>query len=162
MLRELDRCTKAGLRGVKLIPHYQGYPTEGPLVDVACEWAHDRGWIILNHDWGSPGQIERLVTSYPNACFIAGHATIAYAEVMRRYPNLFVCTCPLLGPRDCERVALEVGVERLLFGSDLQDLPIAWGLGPILFAGLPEDDKARILGGNLARILEAYSLPESG
>ncbi|NLW50640.1 MAG: hypothetical protein GXY85_07310, partial [Candidatus Brocadiaceae bacterium] len=46
----------------------------------------------------------------------------------------------------------------LLFGSDLQDLPIAWGLGPILFARLPVEQKRMILGGNLRRLLTEYSL----
>ena len=47
---------------------------------------------------------------------------------------------------------------RLVFGSDLEDLPIAWGLGPILFARLSPDEKRMILGDNLKRILERYSL----
>jgi len=35
---------------------------------------------------------------------------------------------------------------------------IAWGLGPILFARISPDDKEKILGGNLRRILSKYSL----
>jgi len=158
MLDELARCAKLGLRGIKLIPHYQGYPEEGPLIDVACQWAHDHQQIILNHGWGSPAQIERLVCTYPDGCFVAGHATTAYAEVMKRHENLYVCSCPLLAPRACEELVEAIGADRLLFGSDLQDLPIAWGLGPILFARLSEEDKRLILGDNLRRILERYSL----
>jgi predicted TIM-barrel fold metal-dependent hydrolase len=158
MLRELERCAKLGLRGIKLIPHYQGYPEHGPLVDVACQWAHERKQIILNHSWGSPEQVERLVATYPDACYIAGHTTTAYAELMKRCENLFVCSCPLLGPRDCERTVAAIGADRLLFGSDLQDLPIAWGLGPILFARLTAEEKRLILGGTLRRLLERHSL----
>jgi hypothetical protein len=158
MLRELERCARLGLRGIKLIPYYQVYPAEGPLIDVACQWAHERRQIILNHDWGSPAQIERLAATYPDACFIAGHTTTAYAEVMRRRDNLHVCSCPLLAVRACESVVAAIGADRLLFGSDLQDLPIAWGLGPILFARLPEADKRLILGANLQRLLSRYSL----
>ena len=51
-----------------------------------------------------------------------------------------------------------IGADRLLFGSDLQDLPIAWGLGPILLARLSRQDKQLVLGENLRRILERYSL----
>jgi hypothetical protein len=158
MLRELERCARLGLRGVKLIAYYQGYPEEGPLVDVACQWAHERRQIILNHNWGSAAQLARLLASYPDACFIAGHTTTAYAELMKRFGNFYVCSCPLLGPRECERVVAAIGADRLLFGSDLQDLPVAWGLGPILFARLPVESKRMILGGNLKRLLERYSL----
>jgi len=162
MLRELERCAKLGLRGIKLIPFYQDYPREGPLIDVACRWAHDHKQIILNHNWGSPQQVERLVGEYPDACFLTGHATAAYAEVMKRYRNLYVCSCALLSPRLCEDLVAAIGADRLLFGSDLQDLTIAWGLGPILFARLSEADKQLVLGGNLERILSRYSLPVGG
>ena len=158
MRAELERCAKLGLRGIKLIPWYQGYPEEGPLIDVACQWAHERRQIILDHNWGSAEQMERLVSLYPNACFITGHATAAYADIMKRYPNLYVCSCPVHGVDDCEKLVEAFGADRLLFGSDLQDLPIAWGLGPILTAKLTPAEKRLILGENLERILLEYSL----
>lgn len=158
MLRELERGAGMGLRGVKLIPWYQGYPEEGPLIDVVCQWAHDRKQIILNHHWGSAQQVERLVSTYTEACFFTGHSTTAYAEVMRKRGNLYVCSCPLHEPRSCEEVVAAVGADRLMFGSDLEDLPIAWGLGPILFARLTPQEKRMILGGNLRRVLKQYSL----
>jgi predicted TIM-barrel fold metal-dependent hydrolase len=158
MIRELERASRMGLRGVKLIPHYQGYPEEDPILDVPCRWAHERRQIILNHYWGSARQMERLVSAYPDACFFTGHATTEYAAIMKKYPNLYVCSCPLTGPRDCEKVVAAIGADRLLFGSDLQDLPIAWGLGPILVARIPAEQKRLILGENLKRILARYSL----
>ncbi|MCC7261878.1 MAG: amidohydrolase family protein [Candidatus Latescibacteria bacterium] len=158
MRAELERGAAMGLRGVKLIPHYQGYPPEGPHIDVACQWAHERQQLILNHHWGSAAQLERLITTYPDACYLTGHTTTEYAALMRRMPNLYVCSCPLLGPRTCEEVVRAIGADRLLFGSDLQDLPIAWGLGPILFARLPAADKGLILGGTLEHLLRRYSL----
>jgi len=158
MRRELLRCADLGLRGVKLIPYYQGYPADGPLLEVACRWAHERRQIILNHHWGPVEHLERLLAAHPDACFVNGHTTLAYAGLMERYPNLYICSCPLLGPRECEEVVARIGADRLLFGSDLQDLPIAWGLGPILFARLPVEQKRMILGGNLRRLLTEYSL----
>lgn len=156
MLRELERGAGMGLCGVKLIPYYQGYDEEGPNIDVACRWAHERRTLILNHNWGSARQMERLVRTYPDACFLTGHSTAAYADLMRRCENLYVCSCPLLGPRACEDLVAAVGADRLLFGSDLQDLPIAWGLGPILFALISPEEKRLILGGNLERLLARY------
>jgi|GEM_PF-312817 len=159
MLAELQRGEKLGMRGIKLIPTYHGYPVEGPLIDVACEWANERRQIIINHEWGSASQMERLVKKYPNACFVTAHTTTAYAEIIRKYPNLFVCSVPLLGPRACEEVVEVIGADRFLFGTDLLDLPIAWNLGPIIFARISIDEKRLILGENLKKILESYSLP---
>jgi predicted TIM-barrel fold metal-dependent hydrolase len=158
MLAELERCGAMGLRGIKLIPPYQGFPPEHPYIEVACRWANERRQIILNHHWGSCEQLERLLARYPEACFLTGHATVEYASLIARFPNLHVCTCGITGPRDCEGIVKAIGAERFLFGSDLLDLPIAWGLGPILFARLTPEQKRLILGGNLLRILERYSL----
>ena len=158
MLAELERGHAMGLRGVKLIPHYQGYPPEGPNIDIACQWAHEHHQLILNHHWGSAAQMERLVRVYPNACFFTGHTTLEYAEVMRTCANLYVCSCPLLPPGMCERVVATIGADRFLFGSDLLDLPIAWGLGPILFARISPEEKQLVLGDNLRGLLEKYSL----
>ncbi|MBT4497585.1 MAG: hypothetical protein HOC74_07680, partial [Gemmatimonadetes bacterium] len=44
-----------------------------------------------------------------------------------------------------------------IFGSDLLDLPISWGLGPILFAELSSAEKRLILGETLEKILGRYS-----
>ncbi len=158
MIDELERGAAMGLRGVKLIAYYQGYPEEGPLIDVACAWANERRQLILNHNWSSPAQVERLVSTYSEAGFITGHSTAAYADIMRWHDNLYVCSCPLLGPRGCEDLVAAIGADRLMFGSDLQDLPIAWGLGPILFSRLSVEQKRLILGGNLRRLLGRYSL----
>lgn len=157
MVAELERCHALGLRGIKLIASYQGYPVEGPNIDVACRWAHEHRQIILHHSWGSTAQMERLLTTYPDACFFTGHMTLAYAELMKRYDNLFVCSCPLLPPGICEEVVATIGADRLMFGTDLQDLPIAWGLGPILFARISPEEKECILGGNVRRVLSRYS-----
>lgn len=157
MSRELARGHEMGLRGVKLIPQYQGYPPEGPLIDVACEFAHRNGLLILDHDWGSPEQVERLCTQYPDACLITGHANPNYGEVTRRVDNLFICTCPFLDWGTCERFVEIYGADRLLFGSDLTDLPIGWGLGPIMHARIPEADKRKILGENLRKLLPRYA-----
>jgi predicted TIM-barrel fold metal-dependent hydrolase len=157
LLEELARGREMGLRGVKLICDYQGYPSEGPLVEVACQFAHQHHLLILNHNWGSAGQIRRLCETYPNACFIAGHSTTAYGEVTRVVANLYICTCPCVDWGYAERLVGIYGADRLLFGSDLTDLPIGWGMGQILYANLSEPDKRKLLGANLETLLKRYS-----
>lgn len=159
MLDELKRGRDMGLRGVKLIPTYQQYPEEGPNIDIACQWAHDNRQCILNHYWGGVDQMRRLVSTYSDACFFTGHTTVQYADIMREHANLYVCSCPLVPPRACENVVDAIGADRFMFGSDLQDLPIAWGLGPILCSRVTPDEKRLILGGNLRRVLQTYSQP---
>ena len=40
----------------------------------------------------------------------------------------------------------------------LTDLPIGWGLAPIMYARIPEPEKRLILGGNLQRLMEQYGI----
>jgi predicted TIM-barrel fold metal-dependent hydrolase len=54
------------------------------------------------------------------------------------------------------------GADRLLFGSDLTDLPIGWGIGQIAYARIPEADKRLILGGNLRRLMDEYDIHPGG
>ena len=159
MLDELNRCHQAGLRGVKLHATYQGYPEEGPNIDTPCQFAHEHRQLILNHQWGSAAQMERLVSTYTDACFFTGHTTVGYADIMAKHANLYVCSCPVHTPFIVEKVVETIGADRFLFGSDLTDLPIAWGIGPILVARISEAQRRQIISDNLRELLTQYSLP---
>lgn len=156
MREEMERGHELGLTGIKLISAYHGYAAEGPLIDVACEFAHAHKLFILNHDWGSAQQIERLCKTYHDACFFTGHSSGGYAEVTKAVDNLFICTCPFLGWGQTESLVERYGADRILFGSDLTDLPIGWGLAPIFYARIPEADKRKILGENLKSLMQRY------
>ena len=158
MREEMERGLKMGMRGIKLISSYHGYPVEGPLIDVACEFAHKHGQFILNHHWGSAGQILRLCQTYPNACFFTGHSAAGYGEVTKQVDNLFICTCPFLSWEQTEQFVKIYGADRILFGSDLTDLPIAWGLAPIFYAKISEADKRKILGESLKALMRKYGI----
>ena len=55
-----------------------------------------------------------------------------------------------------EELVEKAGADRVLFGSDLSDLPIAWGYGPVLYAKIPLEAKRLILGENLRKLLKKY------
>jgi predicted TIM-barrel fold metal-dependent hydrolase len=159
MLAELERGLTLGMQGIKLmLSSYNTYPVDGPLVDVPCRFAHEHGQIILSHTWGSADRIRDLCTRFPAACFIAGHATSAFVEVCQEVENLFICTCPFLAWNQTEEYVRMYGADRILFGSDLTDLPISWGLGQIMYARIAEEDKRKILGENLRRIMAKYGV----
>ncbi|MBS3762964.1 MAG: amidohydrolase family protein [Planctomycetes bacterium] len=157
VLEELKRGEEMGLRGIKLIPHYQGVSPESPVIDACCEWADERRWIVLSHNWGGNERLAGLLEKYTEMCFIAGHANVAYGPLARGYENLRICTCPVHTPGSCERLVEAAGADRVLFGSDLQDLPISWGLGPVLQADLSVGEKRMILHDNLKQIFSKYT-----
>jgi uncharacterized protein len=163
MLEELERGLSLGMQGVKLLPSaYGAYDVNGPLIETACRFAHDHKQLILSHTWGSPERLRYLIERYPDACYIAGHADSRFGGLCREFPNLYICTCPFLSWNSTERFVEMYGANRLLFGSDLLDLPIAWGLGPILYSRISVEDKRLILGGNLRRLMDEYNTYPQG
>lgn len=153
MRRELDRCEGKGFIGVKLIPHYQGYPEDGPNIEIPVAWANERKMMVLNHGWGPVEHLRRLADAYPEVTFIVGHYTTAYALLVNTYPHVYQCTCEPLNHRSIETLVEAVDVSKVLFGSDVTDLPLAMGMGPILHARIPEADKRKILGLNALEML---------
>lgn len=158
MLAELQRCEALGSKGVKLmLDSYGAYPSSGPAVEIPVRWAHEHKQIILSHTWGTADRLRELCTRYPDACFISGHSSGAFVDLCREVDNVYICTCPFLAWNQTEQFVAMYGADRILFGSDLTDLPIGWGLGQILYARISEADKRKILGENLLHIMQRYN-----
>ena len=154
--REFKRGMDHGMRGVKMLSgiHSGDYGSE--TVEAAIAFADQHGLFVLNHTWGPEEGLRQWLEKYPNVCYITGHSAGNYGELIRDFPNLYICTCPFLRWGQTEDYVQRFGADRLLFGSDLQDLPIGWGQGPIFYARISEAEKRLILGGNLERLLEVY------
>ncbi|MEW6358570.1 MAG: amidohydrolase family protein [Planctomycetota bacterium] len=155
---ELERGLRRGARGVKLVNTIHRYPSDGPIVHLACRFAHEHRLFILNHAWGPADLMRRLCETYPNACFIAGHSDGGYGEVVKTVGNLYICSCPFLRWGQTEEYVRRYGADRILYGSDLLDLPITWGYGPIFYAKISEADKKKILTDNIRSLLEKYGI----
>ena len=102
-----------------------------------------------------------LAQSYPNAAIMTGHTDKNYGDVFRQTDNVYMGTCPMIEFGAVEWYVHTYGAEKLLYGSDMSDLPQAWGFGPILYADISDADKRAILGGNLRRLLETHSQARS-
>ena len=154
--QELDRCKELGLRGIKLISDYQKYPPEGPNLFPAFEYAHENSLMMLNHNWGSPSYLDKLASTFTNACFIIGHASLAYADVIANHDNVFQCTCAALNFGDMEKMVDAIPADKIVYGSDFTDLPIMFSMAPILYARISDDDKRKILGLTAKTIIDRW------
>jgi predicted TIM-barrel fold metal-dependent hydrolase len=150
---ELRRCITAGLRGIKT------FASDRELQEVTCRIAHEERLLAVDHNWGSPENLLELARAHPDAVLITGHTQDDYGDVFRQADNVYMGTCPLIEFGATERYVRTYGADRLLFGSDMSDLPQAWGFGPILYAEVSDADKRAILGGNLRRLLQTHSRP---
>lgn len=157
--KELERCREMGLRGIKLIADYQRYPVEGPGLFPAYEYAHENSWMILSHNWGPPAFLDKLATTFSNACFIIGHypgPADIYGEVIRKHDNVYQCTCAALNFGDIEALVDSTPSDKIVFGSDMPDLPLMFSLAPILYARISDDVERAIIGLNAKAMIERW------
>lgn len=173
---EIKRCVEdLGFRMIKIHPayHVHNVPILDPKYEPVWEGAKKYGYIILTHTtWGfksgnypfynpEPDEIDALAEKCPEIIIIMGHSGNNYPgflesiKVAKRRPNVYLDTSGLgfSGVDRVERAVKEVGADRILFGTDWTYLNQAWGLGFILYAKISDENKRKILGGNMSRLL---------
>lgn len=162
---EIERCYNKGMRGFKIHPSLHGYPADGENLRYMWEFAHEKGLPILSHTWAgdrtcSPSVLGKLAEQYPNVPVILGHSggTLAgYDEaiaIAKKQKNIFLETCcstVIYGM--IERFVREVGADRILFGSDMPFVNANAQIGKILYAKISDEDKRKILGLNMEKII---------
>ena len=156
LIPELERGERIGLGGIKLITAYQGLPEETERFFPVYEWANARRKIILSHQWGAPSFLAQIAARYPDIAFLIGHLNLGYAEVMRRFDNVFTTTTFVPWPGAIATAVQRFGAEKILFGTDIPDLDPALNLGPLLTARISDEDKRLILGHTMQWLLAAH------
>jgi predicted TIM-barrel fold metal-dependent hydrolase len=156
MKAEMRRCCdELGFWGVKLHPWWNGYPETGENIRLACEFCHERGLILTNHYWGPGSLLDAYAREFPRATLITGHLLTddETCAAVNRHPNVYMCTCLPIGRADLPTVTAKLDPDKLLFGSDVPDLPIPTGFGPVLYARIGDERKRKIMGLNAQRLL---------
>jgi len=164
-VKEVTRCVEQlGMKGMKFHPWLQAFSvTHATLDDVAEECAR-LGVPMVFHDgtppYSSTPQVANLADSHPETKVILGHSGLhdQWPDALRwteRLSNLYLCTCgaPFIA---LQKMADRLGPDRLLYGSDAGWASREWvlyHLETIQSLSLSEADKAKILGGNAAKLL---------
>lgn len=163
---EVRRCVQEhGFIGVKL---YNEYFCTDPVVFPVIEAAIDLGVPILQHAGhihypmkdqpriSDGGRIAELAKRYPEAKLICAHLCGGgdwewTVKALRDAPTVYLDTSGSV-PDDAtvETAAKVLGVDRVLFGCDQS---MCQGVGRIRGADLRDEDKAKILGGTMAKLL---------
>lgn len=163
---EVTRCIeKLGFVGVKL---YNDYVATEPVVWPLVEHAIQLQIPILHHAghtyWLSPpqprisdgGTFAELAKRYPEAMIICAHITGGgdwewTVKALRNAPSVFIDTSGSVVDEGTVEMAIRIlGADRVLFGCDMS---MTASVGRICSADLSETDRAKILSGNIERIL---------
>jgi len=154
-----------GFIGIKL---YNEYTCTEPVVFPVVELAIELGVPILHHASHSHyfveeqprltdgGHLAELARRYPEAMLICAHISGGgdwewTIKAARHAPNLMLDTSgSVTDANTVDMAAAIVGVDRLVFGCDSS---MTAGIGKIRGADLSTQDKEKILGGNMMRLL---------
>ena len=77
---------------------------------------------------------------------------------LKEYANLYASTVGMSGFNEVAFLCEEVGVSRILFGSNWPAANIGLNLGAVLFAGVSTEDRQQIAAGNFMRLLAGIGL----
>ena len=165
-LDEIRRCIEdRGFIGVKLYnEHVCTEPVVYPIVELAIELGvpilhhagHSHYFVEDQPHMSDAGHLAELARRYPEAMLICAHISGGgdwewAIKAARHAPNLYLDTSGSVTDADTvDLAAAVVGVDRLVFGCDSS---MTAGVGKIRGAELSPQDKERILGGNMQRLL---------
>lgn len=168
---EIKRCVEdLGFTMIKIHPSSSchGVSLLDPSYEPVWEGAEKYGYIILTHTTkkyegseAEPKHVDILAEKHPNIIFIMGHAGNNYIglkesiEIAKKHKNVYldISGNPAFTGR-IELIVREVGVHKVLFGTDWDYFDLYWAMGSVLYAKLRDEEKKLILGGNIARLLK--------
>jgi uncharacterized protein len=164
-LAELDRCVKDGpLVGVKL---WVAARCNSASLDPIVKRAQQLLAPVLQHAYrkaggnlpgeSTPADLAALSRRHPQATFICAHVAAEWEtgiRVLRDCPNVSVDISgsdPTAGLT--EMAVRDLGVERVIFGSDAGGRSYASQLGKVFGARISNREKELIFAGNFKRML---------
>jgi hypothetical protein len=157
---ETERRLGQGFTGLKL-HNANGFPYTEPAYEPALAMADERRLPVVLHTWGEAecfDQVRTLAPKYAGATFLLAHAgsagEAAYVDIANEFENVYLDLCLSRGPRGLvDRLARDVGVEKLVWGSDAIFINMSQQIGKVLGSRLSDGDKTAVLSGNARRIL---------
>jgi predicted TIM-barrel fold metal-dependent hydrolase len=162
---ELKRCfDELKMSAIKIHPAWHEYPPDGGNYRPVWEFAKKRRGVVLAHTGGSEEEMakyEKLSSQYPEVTFILAHAGNSYKtvdnyiRVAKKRDNIFLeITFSSVPFGIVEHLVEGAGADKVIYGSDMTYRDPKPQLGWVIYAKISEEDKKKVLGTNMARILE--------
>lgn len=169
-LEEIDRCIVNGpMVGIKL---WIAKRANAPELDAIIRKATEAKAIIFQHTWfkqdgtqnpgeSTPLELAELARRFPETHFICGHAGGQWELGIRAIRGLPNISIELAGSDPTagftEMAVRELGVSRIIFGSDAAGRSIASQLAKVYGAPLTDADRQAILRDNLKRLIDSVA-----
>lgn len=160
---EVRRCvTEWGFRGLKLHPTINGFHLADPLlVDPLFAVADELGIPVIVHGasdlWNAPPEFALMAARFPNVPLLMAHMGFFWAvdqaiAFARQYPNLYLETsrAPIF---EIQTAVRELGPDKVIWGTDSPFVDYEWEFRKMERATDDPEGYAKIVGGNIARLL---------
>lgn len=176
MMDELvDKLDNFGARGLKIHPGEGRWYPDDPAMAPIYQAMEKRGLPVISHggpdianpgDYTQPPAFAPVLERFPRLTFVIAHLGGHFdesIELARKYPNAFFDTSAVipnmeghsrLSDDEAVKVIREIGVERVMFGSDYPWYHPARDLEKFLGLDFTEDEKKALLAENAQRILK--------
>lgn len=154
---ELKRCIGLGrCVGVKMHVYRQpSYTARTDWMQPMLEILDEHRLIYINHEFRDPKALVWAAKKYPNVSFVSGHMSCDVNMLALKRRNILDCTCACDGYRQMEIEVARLGTSRtMMVGSDFNLIDLGFGLGPVAYARISEQDKRNILGLNALKLLK--------
>jgi len=145
--------------GIKSRNEYHGVPFNGPEYRSILAAAEKHGLAMLHHTFGVDvaRQMAAVMPDYEIAFIIAhsgGSAFHAVAALLADIPNAYMDLCSSIIERGKARTVADlVGVDRMVFGSDMNLISPFWTIGMFEEGGFTEEELRRMYWDTASRIL---------
>jgi hypothetical protein len=158
--------------GVKLHPNFQGIDLADPRVIEICRALAQEGIVVITHagegndaaatERGNPHKVVALAEAVPDltlmACHYGAYRQLDLAEDVVVGSRVILetswpPTMAILEPERIRAIINRHGVDRVVYGSDWPMADPVAEIAGIRALGMSPEDEAKVLGGNLARIL---------
>ncbi len=162
---ETERIVSLGLKGIKLHSDFQRFNLDEKRAYAIYEAAEGRLPILFHigdprYDYSAPERLMRVVKRFPKLTVIAAHLAgwtmwDKGAEIFEGSGIYADCSSSLyaLAPDRAAELIRKIGADKVFWGTDY---PL-WGAAEELerFRSLPlsDEEKDKILGGNITRLL---------
>jgi predicted TIM-barrel fold metal-dependent hydrolase len=159
---ELERCFKAGYRGVKLHPTINGFSLSSKaLCNPLFEIVQAYNGVIIVHGgadmYNHPLEFDRMASRFPKVPLIMAHSGFFWLweeaiEVAQENNNLYLETSrvPLFETR---KAITTLGGDKVMWGTDGPFADYAWEFDKVRHACPSETEFEKVIGGTIAGLL---------
>jgi len=151
--------------GFKLLASYWKIPLKDPSYNPVWEYADKHHLPILLHTWddkyNSPVMLSEIVKKYPNAIFLLGHSgggtsgRFEAIELVKDNDNVYLEFCGSFTTSELfENAIVQVGIEKVVYGSDTSGHSEVWELGRFLSLPLDDNELRPALAKNMENIFK--------